>query len=164
MRMKELQGQNARIQVVAQMVGCRPHVPLSLHSGMRRMYLHQCRRPHKGTTPTPAVRKVNEFDATAETFCVAFDAFSEGLLFRDPSDDVDIPEEHVFIASWVDYCHKYGIPVGYALADGSVGVHFNDRTTPVFAADKQYFDYRRQGTVYVCKNYTVEDYLWTSGS
>ena len=88
--------------------------------------------PTSATTPTP---KVNGFDAAAETLCTAFDAYSQGLLFRDPSDDVDLPEERVFIASWVDYCNKYGM--GYALTDGSVGVHFNDSTTLVLAADKQ---------------------------
>ncbi|KAH9991935.1 kinase-like domain-containing protein [Russula vinacea] len=85
--------------------------------------------------------RVNGFDAAAETLYV------------------DLPEERVFIASWVDYCNKYGM--GYALTDGSVGVHFNDSTTLVLAADKQHFDYissRRQGTVYVRKNYTVGDY------
>jgi len=81
------------------------------------------------------VPRVNGFDAAAETLCSAFDAYSQGLLFRDPSDDVDMPEERVFIASWVDYCNKYGM--GYALTDGSVGVHFNDSTTLVLAADKQ---------------------------
>ena len=86
-------------------------------------------------TPTSGAPKVNGFDAAAETLCAAFDAFSQGLLFRDPSDDVDMPEERVFIASWVDYCNKYGM--GYALTDGSVGVHFNDSTTLVLAADKQ---------------------------
>ena len=80
--------------------------------------------------------KVNGFDAAAETLCSAFDALGQGLLFRDPSDDVDLSEERVFIASWVDYCNKYGM--GYALTDGSVGVHFNDSTTLVLAADKQY--------------------------
>lgn len=129
------------------------------------------------TTPTSATTpKVNEFDAAAETLCTAFDAFSQGLLFRDPSDDVDLPEERVFIASWVDYCNKYGM--GYALTDGWVGVHFKGSTTLLLAADKQcvipfissygvlihydrHFDYissHRQGTVYVCKNYTVADY------
>ena len=71
--------------------------------------------------------------------------------------------------------------MGYALTDGSVGVHFNDSTTLALAADKQcvlssrfivflygelscygrHFDFissRRQGTVYVRKNYTVADY------
>jgi hypothetical protein len=79
--------------------------------------------------------KVSGFDAAAETLCTAFDAYSQGLLFCDPSDDVDLPEERVLIASWVNYCNKYG--VGYALTDGSVGVHFNDSTTLVLAADKQ---------------------------
>ena len=78
---------------------------------------------------------MNGFDAAAETLCAAFDALAQRQLFRDPSDDVDLPEERVFIASWVDYCNKYGM--GYALTDGSVGVHFNDSTTLVLAADKQ---------------------------
>jgi len=86
------------------------------------------------TTPTSGP-KVNGFDAAAETLCAAFDALAQRQLFRDPSDDVDLPEERVFIASWVDYCNKYGM--GYALTDGSVGVHFNDSTTLVLAADKQ---------------------------
>ncbi|KAI9433702.1 hypothetical protein H4582DRAFT_2101360 [Lactarius indigo] len=70
--------------------------------------------------PTPATPKVNGFDAAAETLYM--------------------PEERVFIASWVDYCNKYGM--GYALTDGSVGVHFNDSTTLVLAADKQRVIYR----------------------
>ena len=88
--------------------------------------------PTSATMPTP---KVNGFDAAAETLCTAFDTYSQGLLFRDPSDDVDLPEERVFIASWVDYCNKYGM--GHALTDGSVGVHFNDSTTLVLAAYEQ---------------------------
>jgi hypothetical protein len=88
------------------------------------------------TTPISGPPKVNGFDAAAETLCAAFDALAQHQLFRDPSDDVDLPEERVFIASWVDYCNKYGM--GYALTDGSVGVHFNDSTTLVLAADKQF--------------------------
>ena len=87
------------------------------------------------TTPISGPPKVNGFDAAAETLCAAFDALAQHQLFRDPSDDVNLPEERVFIASWVDYCNKYGM--GYALTDGSVGVHFNDSTTLVLAADKQ---------------------------
>jgi cell cycle serine/threonine-protein kinase CDC5/MSD2 len=41
----------------------------------------------------------------------------------------------VFIVSWLDYCNKYGM--GYALTDGSVGVHFNDSTSLVIAPDKE---------------------------
>ncbi|KAH9036705.1 kinase-like domain-containing protein [Lactarius hengduanensis] len=180
-RTKELQSQKARI--VAQMVPAQvprsttespfedaenvPAPVLETAQGERRVRVRtketQAVLGSSGgavaTTPTPAAPKVNGFDAAAETLCAAFDAFSQGLLFRDPSDDVDMPEERVFIASWVDYCNKYGM--GYALTDGSVGVHFNDSTTLVLAADKQHFDYissRRQGTVYVRKNYTVADY------
>lgn len=71
--------------------------------------------------------------------------------------------------------------MGYALTDGSVGVHFNDSTTMVLSADKLYvffffvlfpwprndllarshFEFlssRRQGAAYVRKNYTVKDH------
>ena len=72
--------------------------------------------------------------------------------------------------------------MGYALTDGSVGVHFNDSTSLVLSPDKvwviafsissgdqkielffwcRHFDYitsRRQGTVYVRKSYTVDTY------
>jgi hypothetical protein len=57
------------------------------------------------------------------------------MLFHDPSDDVDLPEERVLIAPWVDYCNEYGM--GYALTDESVGVHFQDGTAVVLTADKQ---------------------------
>ncbi|KAH9162501.1 Pkinase-domain-containing protein [Lactarius sanguifluus] len=128
---------------------------------MRRMHLHQCQRPHKAsdmpecarrssggsvvTTPTPATPKVNGFDAAVETLCTAFDTFSHSLLFRDPSDNVDMPEERVFIAPWV--------------AMHSRIARFNDNNAR--PTDKQHFDsisLRYQGTVYVRKNYTVTNY------
>ena len=69
---------------------------------------------------------------------LAFDARNKGRVFRDPRPDphLPVPDEQVFIVSWVDYCNKYGM--GYALTDGSVGVHFNDSTTIVLSADKVY--------------------------
>ncbi|KAI9061979.1 Pkinase-domain-containing protein [Trametes sanguinea] len=103
--------------------------------------------------------KVNSFDAVAQTLTAAFDAKAAGRLFRDPREDEGLPDPKVFIVSWVDYCNKYGM--GYALTDGSVGVHFNDSTTIVLSADKHHFDYvssRQQGAVYVRKNYTVAEY------
>jgi hypothetical protein len=128
------------------------------------------------TNPISGPPKVNRFDATAETLCAVFDALVQHQLFRDPSDDVDLPEEQVFIASWVNYCNKYSM--GYALTDGLVGVHFNDSTILVLAANKQsvlsrllfllvmnrvmiynrHFDYIscRQGTVYMCKFCAVD--------
>ena len=48
-----------------------------------------------------------------------FDVLVQHQLFRDLSNDVDLLEEQVFIASWVDYCNKYGI--GYALTESRVG-------------------------------------------
>lgn len=77
------------------------------------------------------------FDAAAQVLSAAFDAKDRQRLFRDPREDPSLPllDEKVFIVSWVDYCNKYGM--GYALTDGSVGVHFNDTTSMVLSPDKQ---------------------------
>ncbi|KAL0579340.1 Cell cycle serine/threonine-protein kinase cdc5/MSD2 [Marasmius crinis-equi] len=105
--------------------------------------------------------KMYGFDAAAHVLTLAFDAKAVGRLFKDPREDpsLPLPEENVFIVSWVDYCNKYGM--GYALTDGSVGVHFNDSTSLVLSADKQHFDTisaRRSGSVYVRKSHTVDNY------
>ena len=78
--------------------------------------------------------KLNGFDAAAQTLTLAFDAKAAGRIFRDPHNHLPLPDERVFIVSWVDYCNKYGM--GYALTDGSVGVHFNDSTSLVLSPDK----------------------------
>jgi len=78
--------------------------------------------------------KANAFDTAFHTLADAFTSLSAGKLFREPRTDVNLPDERVFIVSWVDYCNKYGM--GYALTDGSVGVHFNDSTTLVLSPDK----------------------------
>ena len=82
--------------------------------------------------------KINAFDAAAHVLGLAFDAKAAGKLFKDPRHDSHLPlhTERVFIVSWVDYCNKYGM--GYALTDGSVGVHFNDSTSVVLSPDKQW--------------------------
>ncbi|OCH85271.1 Pkinase-domain-containing protein [Obba rivulosa] len=103
--------------------------------------------------------KPNSFDMAAQTLTAAFDAKAQGKLFRNPREDADLPVPKVFIVSWVDYCNKYGM--GYALTDGSVGVHFNDSTSIVLSPDKVHFDFvssRRQGSVYVRKNYTISEF------
>jgi cell cycle serine/threonine-protein kinase CDC5/MSD2 len=76
------------------------------------------------------------FEVVAQTLVAAFDAKTRGQVIRDPAEGQKPAEERVFIVSWVDYCNKYGM--GYALTDGSVGVHFNDSTTIVLSPDKQY--------------------------
>jgi cell cycle serine/threonine-protein kinase CDC5/MSD2 len=93
--------------------------------------------PHvAAAAPAPPLvpAKPNGFDAAAQTLTIAFDARSAGRIFRDPQSHLPIPDERVFIVSWVDYCNKYGM--GYALTDGSVGVHFNDSTSLVLSPDK----------------------------
>jgi len=76
------------------------------------------------------------FEAAAHTLTLAFEALSVGKLFRDPQQDRALPEAKVFIVSWVDFSHKYGM--GYALTDGSVGVRYNDSTSIVVSPDKSY--------------------------
>lgn len=44
-----------------------------------------------------------------------------------------------FIISWLDHSEKYGL--GYALCNGTVGVHFRDSTSMVLAPRRQTFDY-----------------------
>ncbi|KIY53253.1 Pkinase-domain-containing protein [Fistulina hepatica ATCC 64428] len=105
--------------------------------------------------------QMSGFEAAAHVLQLAFEAKSSWRVFADPRADpsIPVPEERVFIVSWVDYCNKYGM--GYALTDGSVGVHFNDSTSMVLSPDKCHFDYvttRRQGTIYVRKSYTFDNY------
>ncbi|KIJ59921.1 hypothetical protein HYDPIDRAFT_177620 [Hydnomerulius pinastri MD-312] len=167
-RQKELESQKARI--VAQMA------PVTGHGANRaeeQENMPPVRRDVKGKervrdepkeAPVQDVhmespQKLSGFDAAAHTLTLAFDAKAVGKLFRDPREDISLPDERVFIVSWVDYCNKYGM--GYALTDGSVGVHFNDSTTLILSADKHHFDYvssRRHGQVYVRKNYSVSEF------
>ncbi|KZS96268.1 Pkinase-domain-containing protein [Sistotremastrum niveocremeum HHB9708] len=96
------------------------------------------------------------FETFYQTLNAAFEARAEGYLFRNASDDVGLPDARVFIVSWVDYCNKYGM--GYALTDGSVGVHFNDSTSIVMSPDKMHVDYvssRKGGGSFVRKSYQL---------
>ncbi|KAH0826735.1 hypothetical protein J3R83DRAFT_5140 [Lanmaoa asiatica] len=169
-RQKELESQKARI--VAQMAPVTGHganravdelenVPPVRKDPKGKDRMHDER---KDAVPAPDAEsetqpRTNGFDAAARTLTLAFDAKSVGKVFRDPREDACLPDERVFIVSWVDYCNKYGM--GYALTDGSVGVHFNDSTTLILAADKHHFDYissRRHGQVYVRKNHSVSEF------
>ncbi|KIK98056.1 hypothetical protein PAXRUDRAFT_824285 [Paxillus rubicundulus Ve08.2h10] len=169
-RQKELESQKARI--VAQMAPATGHAANRAEDEQENM--PPVRQDTKGKERAPdehkeaSVRdvhmefpqpKLNGFDAAAQTLTLAFDAKAAGKLFRNPREDVGLPDERVFIVSWVDYCNKYGM--GYALTDGSVGVHFNDSTSLILAADKHHFDYissRRHGQVYVRKSYSVSEF------
>lgn len=133
--------------------------------------------PSAAMAPPPVPpAKLGGFEAAAQTLTLAFDAKVNGRVFRMPQECLPLPDERVFIVSWVDYCNKYGM--GYALTDGSVGVHFNDSTTCILSPDKVYvsllyssivplisfcrhFDYlssHRQGAVFMRKSYDVENY------
>ncbi|EKM57520.1 uncharacterized protein PHACADRAFT_115710 [Phanerochaete carnosa HHB-10118-sp] len=173
LRKKELESQKARI--VAQMVPAQAAAPTFGYDDVENIppprpgASDALREKAKAAAPTrtdsppipvsASASKINSFDAAAQVLTTAFEAKAAGKLFRDPREDTELPDPKVFIVSWVDYCNKYGM--GYALTDGSVGVHFNDSTTIVLSADKIHLDYissRRQGSVYVRKNYTVSDH------
>jgi len=79
------------------------------------------------------MEKLGGFEAATQVLTSAFEAKAAGRVFRDHA-NIPLPDEKVFIVSWVDYCNKYGM--GYALTDGSVGVYFNDSTTCVLSPDK----------------------------
>jgi len=145
-RQKELESQKARI--VAQMApvsGPAAHRPdedqenvpptRKEPKGKEPMRVERKEPPAQDAHMESPPPKLTGFDAALHTLTQAFDAKAAGRLFRDPRDDTTIPDERVFIVSWVDYCNKYGM--GYALTDGSVGVHFNDSTTLILSADKQ---------------------------
>ena len=142
-RQKELESQKARI--VAQMAPVTGHGANRVEEELEnvppvRKGKERARDERKDALPAPdseteSQSRTNGFDAAARTLTLAFDAKAVGKVFRDPREDACLPDERVFIVSWVDYCNKYGM--GYALTDGSVGVHFNDSTTLILAADKQ---------------------------
>ncbi|KAF9517451.1 hypothetical protein BS47DRAFT_1326163 [Hydnum rufescens UP504] len=122
--------------------------------------IREARRTGKSSTSSlNAAPRLHGFESVAQTLDAAFNAKDVGIVFREPALDDNLSAPKVFIQSWVDYCNKYGM--GYALTDGSVGVHFNDSTTMVLSADKLHFEFlssRRQGAAYVRKNYTVKDH------
>lgn len=110
---------------------------LNLSFPLGHTYLPSAAMVLTATAAAPPPPKANGFDAVAQTLCAAFEARAAGQVYRDPhfgTSLAELPEEKVFIVSWVDYCNKYGM--GYALTDGSVGVHFNDSTTLVLSPDK----------------------------
>ncbi|KAJ3987839.1 kinase-like domain-containing protein [Lentinula detonsa] len=168
---KELEAQKARI--VAQMAPVREEERYEAGALDR----HEHPQPERKEIKRPSVKEnrpavpsvpisepkasLTGFDAAAHVLTLAFESKAAGRVFRDPREDsrIPLPEENVFIVSWVDYCNKYGM--GYALTDGSVGVHFNDSSSMVLSADKHHFDVissRRNGTAFVRKSFTVEEY------
>lgn len=162
-RRKELEAQKARI--VAQMTVERDtnalrqaaetenmeNIPPSMKGPASAKTTLEPAKDARSTSQVPI--KMHGFDAVEQTLRAAFEAREKGKLFRDPSEpmpfninklnthasspgqDVNLPDAKVFIVSWVDYCNKYGM--GYALTDGTVGVHFNDSTTLILSPDKE---------------------------
>ena len=112
--MNELQSQKARsvAQMVLKLLSNSHHCDLQSSRHSRRIRVRRIvrwdvlPRPRPRPSSTDSMRRQR-----LSVVCTAFDAYSQGLLFRDPSDDpsddVDAPEERLFIVSWVEYCNKY---------------------------------------------------------
>ena len=97
------------------------------------------RVPISQAAQPPLPPKADICNVVAETLSVAFDAHAAGHIYYDSHFYSLLPEEDVFIVSWVDYCCKYGM--GYALMDGTIGVRFNDSTTLVLSPNKMYIKF-----------------------
>ncbi|THV04760.1 Pkinase-domain-containing protein [Dendrothele bispora CBS 962.96] len=167
-RRKELEAQKARI--VAQMVPVREEEKdddefvevkemIPVKKEIRKPSIKENRIPTQAPVAEPYV-KSNIFEAAAQVLASAFDAKAKGKVFEDPREErhLPLPEEKVFIVSWADFCSRFGL--GYALTDGTVGIHFNDTTTLVLSADSQHCDYvttRKNGSLDVCKSYKVDE-------
>lgn len=80
------------------------------------------------------------------------------------------PAEHprVFVISWLDHSERYGL--GYALADGTVGVYFRDATSIAINCNRTHCDYiashrrsarvtREGGLDLKRHNFTMEGFL-----
>ncbi|EJU02268.1 Pkinase-domain-containing protein [Dacryopinax primogenitus] len=108
--------------------------------------------------------RTNAFDLTAKTLNEAFEARADGRVWRDPALDAGLPGKVVFVQSWVDYSHKYGM--GYALTDGTTAVYFNDSTSLVLSPDDNHMDYVKASTdqrQYVRSFWNMRDFS-SSGS
>lgn len=96
----------------------------------------------------PTKQRVSLFETVARNLTDAlhmaqtpggFCAPSESYRLDADADVADVPFRpkgpKVFVVSWLDYCTKYGM--GFAMADGTVCVHFNDSSSYVLAPGKQ---------------------------
>ncbi|PWN50924.1 hypothetical protein IE53DRAFT_74330 [Violaceomyces palustris] len=106
----------------------------------------------------PARRSQSSVEAMIQNLGDALQALDQGLLYE-PMDDEGKPLQlplrevdsdlggtrlkpdgpKVFIISWLDHSERYGL--GYALSDGTVGVHFRDSTSMILSASKASMDY-----------------------
>ncbi|KAH8108768.1 Pkinase-domain-containing protein [Phellopilus nigrolimitatus] len=142
MRRKELEAQKARIvaQMTSEPIDDVENIP-------RKTKTAHLLPKQRGSSSEIRVSKVS------------FRASALAHRFVPAGEDYDLPDAKVFIVSWVDYCNKYGM--GYALTDGSVGVHFNDSTSIVLSPDKHNVDYitsKLNGAAYSRQHHTLTKY------
>ncbi|KAF9077305.1 kinase-like domain-containing protein [Rhodocollybia butyracea] len=152
---KELEAQKARIEKYETGDRNKDPVPLPESKEIKRPSVKENRLPVCANTLSIVNSSACSI-SEPKLQLTGFDAAAHRPAWGSSS---TLPEEKIFIVSWVDYCNKYGM--GYALTDGSVGVHFNDSSSIILSADKQHFDLlssRRNGSAYVRKSFTVEQY------
>ncbi|KAK8845391.1 hypothetical protein IAR55_006104 [Kwoniella newhampshirensis] len=174
-RERELATQKARI--VSQMAGERHYHHQQNHVVDRASASPRKAAPLSSATtlpraPTAAPRvhtlesgktknfKSNLFETFGQTLAYALEMAQTEAGFWTPQIKDRPPAPKVFITSWVDYCNKYGM--GFALTDGTMGAHFNDSETLVYAPNLQYFDDIRPAegdrAQTVRRNHSIERY------
>ena len=89
---------------------------------------------HKGKEKATEDR-IGLFDVVAQNLDSALRLATTDVGFRTPDIEAHPPAPKIFVVSWLDYCNKYGM--GFAMTDGSLGVHFNDSHTLVLAPGKE---------------------------
>jgi cell cycle serine/threonine-protein kinase CDC5/MSD2 len=82
----------------------------------------------------PSQLKLTKFDAALQTLTHAFDAKAAGSLFRD---GITIPDERIFIVSWVDYCKSISMVWVMPRWTGPLAYTSMTARLSFFSADKQ---------------------------
>ena len=98
------------------------------------------RRHHRPVSNTDTLKDIH--DHLSQSFAAHADGGKARAHAEDPPAAVeagDLEQPSSWVCTWVDYTSKYGL--GYLLADGAVGVYFNDSTKIVLASDNEHFEY-----------------------
>lgn len=94
----------------------------------------------------PAEDRMGLFDVVAQNLDTALKLSTTDAGFQTPGEssrpnplmsEIELcpVAPKVFVVSWLDYCNKYGM--GFAMTDGSLGVHFNDSHSLVLSPGKE---------------------------
>ena len=69
----------------------------------------------------------------------------EDILCKETEAMSILQSPSVWVTRWVDYTSKYGL--GYMLANGSIGVYFNDSTKIILSSNGENFEYMEMSDI-----------------